>query len=452
MKKTVVINVVGLTKKLIPHLPFVSEWSKKNYISTIKPVIPAVTCTAQATYLTGKLPSEHGIVGNGWFYKNTQEIRFWQQSHKLIESKVLWDDLKEKYPDFTVSNMFWWFNMYSTADFSCTPRPQYRADGQKIPDIYTHPASLRDTLQSELGQFPLFNFWGPKTSIKSSKWIADASILTDKLNNPTLTLIYLPHLDYNLQRFGNDFSKINIDLIEIDEIIKQLITYYESVNTNVVLLSEYGITDVKNPIFLNRILRKNDFLAIRIENKLEVLDAGASEAFAVCDHQVAHIYIKDKNNIDKIKTLLENVSGIKNVFYKSENYLGLNHANSGDLIVISEENSWFSYYFWENDALAPDYARMVDIHKKPGYDPVEMILNPAIKFPLLTIGLKLIKKKLGFRTLMDVIPLNAQLIKGSHGVVPKDSEDFPVFISSKKSNITNSTDVYWTLKSEIIST
>lgn len=450
MQKTVVINVVGLTKQLIPKMPFLSKWVEGKKIAAIKPILPAVTCSMQATYLTGKLPTEHGIVGNGWFFEDTQEVRFWQQSNKLIQIPLLWDELKNQYPEFTISNMFWWFNMYSSADFSVTPRPQYWADGQKIPDVYSQPAALRDELQKALGQFPLFNFWGPKTSIKSSKWIADASIFIDKKNNPTLTLIYLPHLDYNLQRFGIDFDKISTDIVEIDEVLKKLITYYESQNTNIVILSEYGITNVCQPVHINRELRKQNLLAIRTESGREILDAGASKAFAVADHQLANIYVKHKGNIEQIKSILKSIKGVEHVYEKSEIEHGLNHERAGDLIAVADAKSWFTYYFWEDDSLAPDYARMVDIHKKPGYDPVEMFINPKIKIPLLTLGLKLIGKKLGFRTLFNVIPLDATLVKGSHGRIPESENDFPVYISNKNDNTNlNATEVYALLLNEV---
>lgn len=448
MQKTVVINVVGLTKVLIEKMPFLKNWVLNKQIAYIKPILPAVTCTMQTTFLTGKTPKEHGIVGNGWFFDDTQEVRFWLQSNKLVEYPKIWDVLKVKYSDFTVANHFWWYNMYSNVDYSVTPRPQYWADGQKIPDIYTQPSDLRDDLQQNLGQFPLFNFWGPKTSIASSQWIAEASILTDKKYSPTLTLVYLPHLDYNLQRFGIDFEKITLDLVEIDKVINKLITYYESVEANIVILSEYGITNVSQPVHLNRILRKHNLLKIRLESNKEILDAGGSEAFAVADHQLAHIYIKNKNNIKNIKNIIKNTIGVSAVYEKNETQL--NHTRAGDLIVVSDAKSWFSYYFWENDLLAPDYARMIDIHKKPGYDPVEMIINPKIKFPFLKLGFKLLCKKLGFRTLFDVIPLDATLIKGSHGRIPDDERDFPVYISAKnKQKNIDATAVFGLLIKEI---
>lgn len=455
MKKTVVINVVGLTRRLInDHTPFIKSFLEQGSFSTIKPTIPAVTCTAQSNYLTGGAPNTHGIVGNGWYFKDELEVKFWRQSNKLVQAEKLWDILKKEDDNFTCANMFWWYNMYSTADYSVTPRPNYLADGRKIPDIYSYPAVLRDTLQDELGQFPLFHFWGPKTSIKSSKWIADAAVRTDKIHDPTLTLIYLPHLDYNLQRHGIDFSKISSDLSEIDTVVAGLVDYYSAQNSEIVLLSEYGITDVNNPIHLNRILRSNDLLAIRKERGLELLDAGASRAFAVADHQVAHIYLNDLSTLDDVKALIQRQTGVEKVLSGDElEEFQLNHERCGDIVAIADKDSWFTYYFWEDDRKAPDYARMVDIHKKPGYDPVEMLTNPKDKFVLLKVLWKLFKKKLGFRTVMDIIPLQAELIKGSHGRIPEDEEDLPVFISNSENHPDkyqlNATEVFDILKSII---
>ena len=366
MQKTVVINVVGLTKRLIgEHTPFVKSFLEQGKSTFVTPVLPAVTCSVQSTYLTGKYPSEHGIVGNGWYFKDECEVKFWKQSNKLVQGEKIWDELKKSNPEFTCANHFWWYNMYSTADYSTTPRPNYLADGRKIPDFYSQPAELRDTLRKELGEFPLFQFWGPKTSIKSSQWIADAAIKTDELHNPTLTFVYLPHLDYNLQRHGLNFDIISKDLKEIDGVVEQLVSYYQKQNANIILLSEYGITNVNNPIHLNRILRKEGLISIRIERGLELLDVGASKAFAVADHQIAHIYLNDPSLKHQVKELLKKVPGVEHVWSdEALKEANLSHERCGDIVVIADASSWFTYYFWLDDAVAPDYARMVDIHKK----------------------------------------------------------------------------------------
>jgi len=446
MKKTVVIDIVGLSQSVIgEYTPFIEGFLKKNYLTHIKPVFPAVTTTSQACYITGKNPDEHGIVGNGWYDRQDNEVKFWKQSNALIESEKIWEKGKKKNPAFTSSVMFWWYNMYTSADFSVTPRPQYHADGVKAPDCYSHPGSLRDELQKDLGTFPLFNFWGPNANIKSSKWIADASVWVDKAHDPTLSLIYLPHLDYCLQKFGVDFSKIHKELKEVDELVEMLVHHYQSKGANVILLSEYGINDVSKPIHLNRIFREHGLIAIREEKGLELLDPGASEAFASADHQIAHIYVKDKSRIEEVKKILATVEGIAFILDEDgKKKYKLNHERAGDIVVMAKSDSWFTYYYWNDDSKAPDYARLVDIHRKPGYDPVEMFMNPKNPFIKLRAAYKLARKLLGFRYLMDVIPLDATLVKGSHGSTQIGKEYYPVLISDQKftQGEIEATDVY----------
>ncbi len=445
MKKTVVIDVVGLSSNLIgKHTPFLEQYIKNKKLNNIAPMLPAVTTAVQSTYLTGKQPTDHGIVGNGWYDETDAEIKFWKQSNKLVQAEKIWDRAKRENPDFTCSNMFWWYNMYSNADYSATPRPNYLADGRKMPDCYTEPAELRDFLQGKLGQFPLFQFWGPGANIESSRWIANASILTDALHNPTLTLIYLPHLDYCLQKFGHNFDQIGDELTQIDGVLKNIIDYYESRSANIIILSEYGITPVNNPVHLNRVFRDAGLLQIRIERGLELLDAGASKAFVVADHQIAHIYINDPSVTEKVKNILKETPGIALILdEEGKKAHGMDHERAGDFVLVAEPQSWFTYYFWLDDALAPDYARCVDIHKKPGYDPVEMFMSSKPR-----AAYKLLRKKAGFRYIMDVIPLDATLVKGSHGSINTPLEFQPVIITDSTINQENITatqvyDVVW---------
>ena len=431
MKKTTVIDVVGLSESVISaeYTPFLYAYIQKKQFQKIKPPFPAVTTTSQSVYVTGKNPSEHGIVGNGWYDKTDSEVKFWKQSNPLVGAEKIWEAAKKKDANFTCAKMFWWYNMYSSADYSVTPRPQYHSDGVKSPDCYSHPADLRDELQAKLGTFPLFNFWGPNANIKSTQWIADASIYVDEKYDPTLNLIYLPHLDYCLQKFGVDLPAIAKELKEIDQVLKQLITHFESKNAEIILLSEYGINDVNTPIHLNRILREAGKIAIREEQGLELLDPGASEAFSVSDHQIAHIYCK---NVKEIKALIEKVPGIAKVLSGKElDEYQIAHERCGDIVLVADSDKWFTYYYWLDDAKAPDFARCVDIFKKPGYDPVEMFMDPKNPLIKLRAGYKLARKLLGFRYRMDVIPLDATLVKGSHGSPFCDEAYYPVFISSQ---------------------
>ncbi|MFM7843821.1 MAG: alkaline phosphatase family protein [Planctomycetota bacterium] len=433
MKPTAVINVVGLTPSCIgPEMPRVAEFLRRGKLATIAPVIPAVTCSVQTTYLTGRWPSEHGIVGNGWFFREESEVRFWRQSNKLVAGDKIWDEAKHIDARFSCANLFWWYNMYSTVDISVTPRPMYPSDGRKLPDIYTSPPKLRDELQAKLGTFPLFDFWGPATSIKSSDWIARAAVEVAERYSPTLTLIYLPHLDYGLQRHGPDRQAVAQDLREVDQVTGNLIDYFESRETTVVLLSEYGITRVERPVHLNRVLRAAGLVQVREELGRELLDAGASAAFAVADHQVAHVYVNDRSQLQRVRELLQETPGVAEVYDESRAAeLHLNHPRSGDFIVLAEPDSWFTYYYWLDDARCPDFAPTVDIHRKPGYDPAELFINPELKFPRLKIARKLLRKKLGFRYLMDVIPIHGELVRGSHGLAAASSAEAPVFISSR---------------------
>jgi predicted AlkP superfamily pyrophosphatase or phosphodiesterase len=357
--------------------------------------------------------------------------------------------------------MFWWYNMYSTADFSVTPRPMYPADGRKFFDVYSWPYALRPALKADLGEFPFPAFWGPAAGVQSpqggpdaaSRWIAASARWIEEKQRPTLNLVYLPHLDYNLQRLGPDHPAIADDLRRIDDIAGDLIDFLGSRGVEVLVLSEYGITPVDTPIHLNREFRKKGWITVREELGLEVLDAGNSRVFAVTDHQAAHIHVNDPSLANEARAFVESIDGIAEVHgAEGKRRLGLDHPRAGDLVAFSNENAWFTYYYWLDDAKAPDFARCVDIHRKPGYDPVELFLDPAIPAVKLRILAKLLRKKLGFRMLMDVIPLDATLVKGSHGCRPKSEAEWPVLLSGRALPATRmgSTDVHAVIRQAVL--
>jgi predicted AlkP superfamily pyrophosphatase or phosphodiesterase len=421
-----------------PDMPQLAAFARTGAVASITPAFPAVTCTAQADYVTGASPSTHGIVGNGWYDRDLAEVHFWKQSNHLVQASKVWDRLRAAHPGFTCAKLFWWYNMYSTADYSITPRPMYPADGRKIFDIYTHPASIRSEIKRELGEFPFPAFWGPAAGVSTpqgapdavSKWIAAAARWIEERHQPTLSLVYLPHLDYNLQRLGPGDPRTREDWRRIDTIAGDLTGFFDRRGVRVIVLSEYGITDVNQPVHLNRLFREQGWLAIKDELGLELLDAGASRAFAVADHQVAHIYLNDRSLENKVRTLVESTPGVDRVLAAPEKRaMGIDHRRAGDLIVVARENAWFTYYYWQDDARAPDFARCVDIHRKPGYDPVELFLDPKLPAVKLQILWRLLKKRLGFRMLMDVIPLDATLVKGSHGRRPENPEHHPVLVT-----------------------
>jgi predicted AlkP superfamily pyrophosphatase or phosphodiesterase len=430
MQRTAILNVVGLTPRLISEAtPNIRAFMERNRIARVQPGLPAVTTTMQSTYLTGRLPRDHGIVGNGWYDREYSEHRFWKQSNNLVTGEKLWEALRRVDPEFTCAKLFWWYNMYSSADFSITPRPLYPADGRKVFDIHTQPMGMRERIKKDLGSFPFPHFWGPASSIKSTAWIAESAKWVEERCWPSLNLVYLPHLDYDLQRYGLDMEKIGASLKEIDDVVGDLIAFFEARSIKVILLSEYGITEVDRPVHLNRIFREKGWLSIKNELGRETLDLGGSKVVMIPDHQVAHVYFNDPSIAPEVIDLLKNTPGVQQVLGKQEKFFaGLDHYRSGDLVVVSDFRSWFTYYYWENDKLAPDFARCVDIHRKPGYDPVELFLDPKIKRPKLKLGWKLAVKTMRFRTLFDVIPLDATLVKGSHGRVPDDTQDWPVLI------------------------
>ncbi len=432
MQNTAVLNVVGLTRELLRHAPFLSAWAEDARPSEVTPCLPAVTCPVQSTYLTGVMPAVHGIVGNGWYFRDECEIKFWRQSNRLVQSKNLWETARESDPEFTCANLFWWYNMYSSVDYAVTPRPMYPADGRKIPDVWTNPPELRQDLQDALGRFPLFNFWGPNTSIDASAWIAHASIRVVERFDPTLTLVYLPHLDYVLQRAGPLGDDVLRHVREIDAVCEELVTFFERRGTQLIILSEYGITRVRRGVSLNRTLREQGFVSVREELGRELLDAGASRAFAVADHQVAHVYVRDKADVSPVRDLLAHHDGVDLVLEgRSRSAAGLDHERSGELVAVAEAEAWFTYYYWMDDERAPDFARTVDIHRKPGYDPVELFVDPDLRAPAARVGFRLLQKKLGFRYLMDVIPLEPSLVSGSHGRLPDAPEHGPLLISRR---------------------
>ena len=429
MRRLVVLDVVGLTGGLLgEHTPNLSALAKRGARRTLGTVLPAVTCSAQSTFLTGLMPRDHGVVGNGWYYRDLAEVMLWKQSNHLVAGEKVWDAARKLDPSFTCAQLFWWFNMYSAADVSVTPRPIYWADGLKLPDFYTQPKALHEELRARLGDFPLFDFWGPRAGIKSSEWIGRCARHVYDTRKPTLTLVYLPHLDYDLQRLGPRDPGIAAQLRAIDAVAGELIEHVEKDGARVIVLSEYGIGEVTGAVHVNRALRQAGLIEVREERGLEKLDAGASEAFAVADHQVAHVYVRRRERVAEVRALLEGLEGVAEVLGDDEKRAaGIDHARSGELVAVSRADRWFSYYYWLDDDRAPEFARTVDIHRKPGYDPVELFTDSSIA----KVGWVLLKKAAGFRYLMDVIPLDASLVRGSHGRLPTTPEESPVLVASE---------------------
>ena len=438
MKRIAVLNVVGLTRSVIEEMPRFKKWSREREVANFKPAFPAVTCTAQSSYLTGKSVSEHGIVGNGWYDREDAEVKFWKQSNHLVKGEKVWEAAGVR-----CAKMFWWYNMYSSADFAATPRPLYPADGRKFFDIHTQPMGMREEIKADLGDFPFPSFWGPKAGIKSSNWIAKSARWIEEKESPSLNLVYLPHLDYGLQKYGPGSPEMLIEYEAIDKVTCDLIDFLEKREIEVLALSEYGISKVSKSIHLNRVFRKKGWIQVKHELGLESLDCGSSKAFAVADHQVAHVYVNDASIAEEVREVVLGTDGVEEIREGCDLWgKGIGADRGGDFVAVSKEDAWFTYYYWEDDSKAPDFARCIDIHRKPGYDPVELFLDPKIKFPIVKIAGFLAKKKLGFRGLMDVIPLDANLVKGSHGRDNVSPQEQPVAVGRGAGQVTSAEEVF----------
>ncbi|MGH7143417.1 MAG: alkaline phosphatase family protein [Planctomycetota bacterium] len=435
LKRLLVLNVVGLSPRMLgENTPHIRGLAKQGYRASLQTVFPAVTCSVQASLLTGLQPEKHGIVANGWYFRDLAEVHFWKQSNRLIQGEKIWERLKRKHADFTSAQLFWWYNMFSTNDWTVTPRPAHLAGDRMISLVYTRPAELAPKLETALGRFPLFNFWGPMAGIESSQWIERCTLQVLAEHKPTLTLVYLPHLDYNLQRLGPDDPALAGDIRAVDAIVGRLAEAAQAAGAEVVVLSEYGMTEVNGAVDINRVLRENGFLQVQKQHTWELIDFGECRAFAVADHQVAHVYVRDAADLKPVKRLLEKTPGIDRVLDEDgRKELHIGHERAGELIAISAPDKWFTYYYWLDDQCAPPFARTVDIHQKPGYDPAELFRNPQkSKAGLIT---KVMMKKAGLSVQIDAIALNGSQVKGSHGRLTDSSLDGPVFISSTKSGL-----------------
>ena len=429
MSKLLVLNVVALTPRILEHMPRLQQVARSGYQATLETVLPAVTCSAQSTYLTGRTPGEHGIVANGWLFRDLGDVLLWRQHSGLVAGERVWETIRRSRPEYTVANVCWWYAMGARVDTTVTPRPAYYADGRKEPDCWTWPPSLHDTLVAELGPFPLFTFWGPGASIESSRWIIGAT--RRLMPDHDLTLAYVPHLDYDLQRFGPSGPEAIRAAQELDAELAPLLDDAEALGAKVVVLSEYGITDVSRPVDVNRVLRRAGLLHVHHNETGELLDTWTSPAFAVADHQVAHVYVRDSEDLPRVTALLEEVPGVAQVLdADGKRAHGLDHERAGELVLVAAPDSWFTYYYWLDDANAPDFARLVEIHKKPGYDPVELFMDPDDRWVKLRAAKAVARKKLGMRYLLDVVPLDPSPIRGSHGRLPEDPSTGPVLLCS----------------------
>ena len=431
-RSLLVIQVAGLGYASIgertPHLARLAS-AGTGPIAT-QPPLPALTSPSQATLLTGLLPQDHGIIANGWYFREMGQILNWQRSAKLMQARPLWEEAARRRPGLKSANLFWRYAAHGSCDTKVIERPTYWADGSKSEDIYTEPPAIKEELISHLGPFPLFRFWGPVADISSSRWIADATLHLLRKNEYHLILSYLPHLDYEHQRYGPEGPAAMSALEEVDREIGRLIDEANRYQYDVAVVSDYAFEPVDQSVFPNQILREAGWLQVESANNGELLEPGASRAFAVCDQQIALVYVNDPKDIPSVQQLLAAAEGIEHVWGAAELAAhGMTHARTSELVAIAAPRYWFAYPYWHDASAAPDFARCVAIHAKPGFDPVELYLASGWQGKL-HLAKRMLQKKLGLRAPFDVIDTDTSRIGGSHGRIPQDNSTRPCFVAS----------------------
>lgn len=413
----ILLSIPGLRKKDLDQMPNLQQLCADGDSIPLAASFPAVTCPVQANMTTGKLPNEHGVVANGFFWREKSEIEMWTAWNEVIESPQIWDKLHEHDPSITSAAWFPLLVKGSGVDYVCTPAPIHNPDGTESMWCQTRPEDFYQTLLDDLGHFPLHHFWGPIAGIQGSAWIVDSACKAAKEFTPNFFYIYLPHLDYAAQKNGPDSPEAMKALADLDAEIGKLVggvqAAYGDAEPLWLVASEYAIVPVDHVAYPNRILRDAGLLEIVTDEEgRETLDYANCQAWAMVDHQFAQVFVKDRNPaiIEQVTKLFQGQSGIAQVIFGEERSIcNLAHERAGDVILISEPNSWQAYYWWKDDAAAPAFARNVDIHQKPGYDPVELFFDPKTKG----------------------IPLDATLVKGSHGAPVLSEAQNGVLLTSK---------------------
>ena len=425
-----VLDVVGLTPRLLPHMPRLRSIADSGFEAGLRTVFPAVTCSVQASLLTGSQPRDHGIVGNGWCFRDLGEVFLWRQHNALVQGEKVWMRPRAARPGYRVANICWWYAMGAATELTVTPRPVYYADGKKSPDRYTTPPGLHDELTAEAWARSRCSATGGRPlASRPPWWIASAAGKVLTSYRPDLTLVYLPHLDYDLQRFGPDGPQAVAAAAELDVAIGVLLDTARAAGARVIALSEYGITAVSTPVDINRALRREGLLAVHNQAGMEYLDPWTSRAFAVADHQVAHVYVRDPADLPKVTGVLSELPGVAELLGpEGKARYGIDHERAGELVAVAEPDAWFTYYYWLDEDLAPDFARTVEIHRKPGYDPAELFFNPQDPLVKARTAAALARKQLGLRYTMQVVPLDPAPVRGSHGRLPDEAKDAPVLL------------------------
>jgi len=340
--------------------------------------VPGVTCSAQASFRTAATPSAHGMVANGLYRRDLGRVMFWEQSSGLVTGQRIWKEFRDA--GARVAMLFWQQSMGEDVDIIVTPAPIHKHHGGMIQDCYTKPDGLYQELCTRTGSsFKLRHYWGPLASVKAGDWIANATLAVcrDSKLAPDLCLTYLPTLDYDLQRYGPDGPRADKAFDALEAQLAGLLDGARECGYDVMVFGDYAITPVSGKAVLPNLALKNaGLLETRQVKGMLYPVLAASRAVAVCDHQIAHVYVSDPSDVALAAETLRAVDGIETVLdAEAMAARGLGHPNSGELLTMASEGRWLGYQWWTNPRQAPDYARHVDIHNKPGFDPCELFFG-----------------------------------------------------------------------------
>jgi predicted AlkP superfamily pyrophosphatase or phosphodiesterase len=370
--KLLIVNVAALGRNVVSRHPI--DGMEFRFM---EPVFPAVTCTVQASFRTGLLPRDHGMVANGLFFRDLRKPMFWEQASSLVSGERIWE--KARRAGRRVGMMFWQQSLGEQVDLVLSPKPVHKHGGGMIQDCYSQPHDLYAALCAEIGsRFNLMHYWGPMASRKSSDWIVAAlRAVLRRPEAPDLLLGYLPHLDYDLQRYGPKGDRARQAMAVLGEQLSALRTAAEAAGYDWLFFGDYAVRNVSGEAVLpNQALRRAGLMQVRKVGRKTYPDFFGSRAVAVVDHQVAHVYCADQGAVQQVHEVLERVEGVDQVAGgEALAEWGVDHPRAGELLLVAEEGRWFGYPWWEERREAPDYATHVDIHNKPGYDPCELFLG-----------------------------------------------------------------------------
>lgn len=372
MRRLLVIQVAALGYDLLQKNSSL-RWQGLEF-HPAQSVFPAVTCTVQASFRTATLPCSHGMIANGLFHHSLSRPMFWEQSARLVAGQRIWEGFRAR--GGRVGLMFWQQSLGEAADLILSPAPIHKHHGGMIQDCYAQPPGLYEQLCRALGRcFKLRHYWGPLASAKVGHWIAEATsaVLSDHRASPDLLLTYLPSLDYDLQRFGPNHERSRRAVSRTLEQLGRMLRTAQQRQYEVLIFGDYAMAEVNAAVFPNRALRQAGLMSVRSVRGMLYPDFHTSRAFAMVDHEIAHVYVRSTSDIEVVRKTLHDLPGVNEVRDRSQqDGQDWAHADSGELMIVAEEGCWLAYPWWSTRTERPDYAGHVDIHNKPGYDPCEL--------------------------------------------------------------------------------